>query len=61
MLVLGGMSWLEPANILPEGSRRLRRPTGRRLIDELLEQEAELFLDDVSEDELEAALIEDVV
>eukprot|EP00962_Isochrysis_galbana_P057207 scaffold29486_cov110-Isochrysis_galbana.AAC.2 len=57
----GGMSWLDPANILPEGSRRSRRPTGRRLIDELIEQEAELFLDDVSEDELEAALIEDVV
>eukprot|EP00967_Tisochrysis_lutea_P006303 scaffold7465_cov30-Tisochrysis_lutea.AAC.1 len=45
------------ANILPEGSRRSRRPVGKRLIDEYIENERDLFIEDIGLDELEYAVL----
>ena len=52
---------IDVRNILPEGSRRSRRATGKRLIDEMYEDAAvqQLMLEGVGEEELEKALVDE--
>lgn len=50
---------INPSNILPEGTRRVRRPVGR-LIDQYIRDERELILDGVPDDEIEKAVLDSV-
>lgn len=56
------MTWrnvcdVSTANILPDGSRRSRRQVGERLINKYIQEERELFIEDIGEDELEYAVL----